>query len=83
MLLQKQVKNSGELTEEGEVRSKHKDKAPVLRSQYWREIDDKRWMKTLIVQNQKPFQSHISNTHIKKPAWGIHLTQLLKFFMKH
>lgn len=32
----------GEITEEGKVRSKYKDKAPVLRSQYWREIDDKR-----------------------------------------
>lgn len=32
----------GEITEEGKVRSKHKDKALVLRSQYGRETDDKR-----------------------------------------
>lgn len=63
----------GEITEEGKVRSKHKDKALVLRSQYGRETDDKRWMKTFIVQNKtkkKSLLSHISNIHIKKLAWG-------------
>lgn len=59
----------GEITEEGKVRSKHKDKALVLRSQYWRETDDKRWMKTFC-RTKKSLRSHISNIHIKKLAWG-------------